>query len=319
MYYWYIAITHFALAFILFFIVNWLGDHSKPLDMGYVHISLSMQDDTAPMFNYLFKVLAPVIFIVLVSALFSSLKIPSFYYKIYWVVIEYWAIRFLVLLIKGRISLLNWPVQILYWVSSIGLAIAIYSLFDKVTYILPSRESLIEQLWLVIILFLYTIFNKLSLRRKGTEERISRYIRNKYLYFHSKYQSLLNDLDDFSQATVYSIMIYEDFNRPRVARCLESILFRKSHSIHTYGVMQIASDHCLSDEESVLCAKERINSVIRNAVSSSCEYYSTWSVLNEVASNYNPGDPEYPDGVYNVFEVLKDQFYPDINDNIESL
>ena len=46
---WYVLILHILLAILLFFIVNWLGAHSSP--MGYMQLSLGMQDDTSPAFN----------------------------------------------------------------------------------------------------------------------------------------------------------------------------------------------------------------------------------------------------------------------------
>ncbi len=55
MHLWNIATTHFILALLLFFFVNWLGKRAEP--MGYIQMSVVIQEDTAPLFNYLFKVL----------------------------------------------------------------------------------------------------------------------------------------------------------------------------------------------------------------------------------------------------------------------
>ena len=66
---WYIVLLHIALSVLLFFIVNWLGARSSVL--GYMQMSIGMKEDTSPMFNYLFKVLAPVVYIVLIAALSS--------------------------------------------------------------------------------------------------------------------------------------------------------------------------------------------------------------------------------------------------------
>ena len=306
-----IALAHLALALILFSLVNWIGKQSEPLGLGYTQISLSMQDDTAPMFNYLFKVLAPVVFMILVATLFQSVGLGLLNSSIYWVVIDYWVIRFLVLGFKGRLKLLNWKVQIIYWVSSIGLAWAVYSLFEKVD-LLPTPESLIEQMWLVIILFLYSVLNKITPPRDKTEKRIEDYIKGKYLHFHSKYEHLLDDMKGPDKAILYSIMIYEDFNRPEAARMIENVLFRKSTKKHTYGVMQVASDHVLSDEESILLAKQRIASdkayVYKHHISDSVSYSESY-IAGMIAQRYNPGDPCYGDRVAEVFSVIYDSFY----------
>ena len=56
-YMWYIALVHFALAIILFFVVNWIG--ARAVSVGYMQLDIAIQEDAAPAFNFLFKVLAP--------------------------------------------------------------------------------------------------------------------------------------------------------------------------------------------------------------------------------------------------------------------
>ena len=69
-YMWYIALTHFTLAIILFFVVNWIG--ARAVSVGYMQLDIVIQEDTAPAFNFLFKVLAPVVFIVLSAVGFEA-------------------------------------------------------------------------------------------------------------------------------------------------------------------------------------------------------------------------------------------------------
>ena len=121
MYPWYIVIIHILLALILFFIVNWLGKRAEP--MGYVKMSVVIQEDTAPLFNYLFKVLAPVVYIILLTAVFQKAGLNQLTSKIFFIVIDYWLIRLLAVILLGHIRLINWITQIVYWVSSIALAI----------------------------------------------------------------------------------------------------------------------------------------------------------------------------------------------------
>lgn len=303
-----------ALALCLFLLVNWLGSKSGPLGLGYVQISLSMQDDMAPVFNYLFKVLAPVVFMVLLYAFFQKCSLDCLNSYIYWVVIDYWLIRFIITMLKERLGLVNWIVQIIYWVSSIGLAVWVYSLFDK-TSVLPSPTSLVEQLWLVIILFLYSVLNKLEPSRKKTELRINRYITRRYLQFRMEYDHLLKNAGAFQKAVLYSIMIFEDFNRPRFARFLEKVFYRKSSKKHTYGIMQVTSDHFLTDEESVMIAKERIQADLQETLKERrIKYlpkneYKLLLLAREVARKYNPGDLDYGFDVGEVFEVLYYKYY----------
>ena len=80
-YYWYILLTHFVLSVALFFIVNWIG--ARAISIGYMQMDIVIQEDSAPAFNFLFKVLAPVVFIILCAVGFEALGIPQFNNNIY--------------------------------------------------------------------------------------------------------------------------------------------------------------------------------------------------------------------------------------------
>jgi hypothetical protein len=61
-YYWFVSKIHFILSVLLFFIVNSIG--ARAISVGYMQMNIVIQEDTAPAFNFLFKVLAPVVFII---------------------------------------------------------------------------------------------------------------------------------------------------------------------------------------------------------------------------------------------------------------
>lgn len=310
-----ICLLHITLAFILFFLTNWIGKHAALLGLGYVSISLGIQDENAPVFNYVYKVLAPVVFMVLVATIFQKIGANDLNHSIYWLVIDYWILRFLVLAIRGRLRLLNWKEQIVYWISSIGIALLVYSFFDKVN-LLPSPTSMIEELWLVIVLFLYNLLNKIHPSREKIAKRIDTYIKKKYSYFHSKYDHLFEGTSAFQKALLYSIMIYEDSNRPIIPRMFERILFRFSKTKHTYGIMQVMSDHVLSDEESILLAKQKVASdsqLIYKKQLATGIVYSAEHIAELIAQCYNPGDPSYGRRVCEVFSVVFASFVPPFN------
>lgn len=305
-----------ALAIILFYFVNWVGAKSKPLNFGYVQMSVGIQDDTAPLFNYLFKVLAPIIYIILLAVLFQNLGLDILCENLYLIVAYYWIFRFLVITFRGQLLLLNWKVQILYWVSSIALAIWVNSIIDKVESVLPSPQTLLEQLWILIILFLYSIFNKMNLSREGTDKRIKKYTFNKVVSFKKRFGIIIDNKfsSDFYKAMTYSIMIYEDFNRPAIARFIERIIFHFSKNPHTYGIMQVKSLHPLSDEESVIQACDKIKadviSFVQNKKFNNKNSIFLFDIYSEVFSLYNPNDAEYCNQVIQVYENIVILFYP---------
>ena len=313
---WYVIITHFVLAVLLFFLVNWLGSRSTPL--GYVQLSIGIQDDTAPAFNYLFKVLAPVVFIILMVALFQVLNLPVFNKNIYLVVVYYWAFRLLYVVMMGHASLLDWKTQVLYWISSIGLSVLVYSFIDKLDTILPSPQSLIEELWILIILFIYSIINKLQLFRGETEQRKKNYIERRYTELYRRFGNQVNSYfdNDLLRALTFSIMIYENYNRSGFARFLERFLMKNSKKKHTYGIMQVMSNHILTDEESVDLGMKKIEQDYKTSVSEETSeglnnFLISW-IVYKVAKAYNSGDEHYSDEVRDVFSHLNEKFYTSI-------
>ena len=285
-------------------------------------MSVGLQDDTAPLFNYLFKVIAPIVYIILLAVLFQSLGYDCLCEHLYLVVIYYWIFRFLYITVRGQLPLLNWKVQILYWFSSIALAVWVDSMIDKVDSVLPSPQALLEQFWILIILFLYSIFNKMNFSRKGAEQRIKNYTYHKVDMFKRKFGNVIDKQfsSDFYKAVVYSIMVYEDFNRPAVARFIERMLFHCSKKPHTYGIMQVTSLKPLSDEESVVKACEKIRADVVSFLPDMPFYDENSIYLSEIANKifslYNPGDEEYHNQTAQVYENITARYYTSLPDDM---
>ena len=316
---WLVVITHITLAILLFFLINWLGEHSTL--WGYTQMSLGLQDETYPAFNFVFRVLAPVVYIILLAALFQSIGLKAFSKNIYLIVVYYWGFRLLFITCVGHGRLLNWPLQFLYWITSIGLAILVYSIIDRLDTILPSPQALIEQLWLIVILFLYSVFNKLTVSRSSTEQRKKKYIDYQYTKLYQKYGDQVNDYfnSDFLRALTFSIMIYENYNRSGIVRFFERLLLSKSRNKHSFGVMQVMSDHVLSDEESIELGMKKIESdYIQAFKDAEDEEFSARGLSLHISNFYNCGDDMYKYEVTDVFDHLCEKFYTDIPTMIQS-
>ena len=204
-----LAVTHIVVAIAMFFIINWIG--AKSVSVGYLQMSIVIKDESYPAFNFLFKAIAPVILMILFVALAQSLDYKELASYCYLMVVYYWLFRILIILILGRWSLTNWKTQLLYWTASIGLSISLYKIIDKVDAILPSPEALRDQMWILIILFLYSVFNKMVFDREGSQKRKGNYIKKTYSQLKSKYDKvILKKCDNqFFVQIVYAIMIYE--------------------------------------------------------------------------------------------------------------
>src|SRR5688572_25518961 len=112
-----VFIIQFLLGIILFFIVNWIGKHSY--SVGYISISVFVQTEEAPAFNYLIRVLTPIVYIIVAAAILYSLNLDRYVINFYLVNVYYLIFRLIFNLITGRGLLLNWSRQFLYWLSII--------------------------------------------------------------------------------------------------------------------------------------------------------------------------------------------------------
>lgn len=312
-YHWYIGIIHFIMAVALFFIVNWIGAHS--LSVGYVQMSVVIKEDSAPAFNFLFKVIAPIVYLILTATIFQQLGFPNLTNNCYLIVVYYWIFRVLWIVCTGRGSLTNWIEQTLYWVCSIGLAIWIYSLLESVDKILPDPRSLLDQLWILIIIFIYSVLNKVQLSREKTIKRKEKYLERRYKKFHQKYDNIIKEFfhDDFYEAVTYSIMIYEDFNRPIFVRWIEYISFFIKRKPHTLGIMQVMTSAYINNEESIQLAMKKIKE--DGDKINKKEYYYKSGIAISIAEKYNGGDYSYADEIRQVYLFIATKFYNITDEN----
>lgn len=305
-YTWHIATIHFLAAIILFYIINWIG--AKSISVGYMQMSIVAEEESYPAFNFLFKAIAPVIIMILFVALAQTVHFESFTNHCYLIVVYYWLFRISVVILYGRGYLTNWLTQLFYWVTSIGLSIYVYKLIDKVDKILPDPDSLRDEMWILIILFLYSTFNKMTFDRKGTLKRKEKYIKETYTRLKYRYNKIISKECDnyFFTQVIYAIMIYENFNRPQIVRWTEYICFWLTKKPHTLGIMQVTSSKWITNEQSILLATNKVtsdcNSIINNLVNNKNGFYLT-CVVRKIAGKYNKDD-DYVDEVEQIFTTI---------------
>lgn len=316
---WIISVSHLILAVLLFFLVNWIGKNS--ISVGYRQLSVVLQEDTAPAFNFLFKVLAPTVYLILCIAFFQLIHLDAFVDKCYLIVVYYWAIRLAWNLFSNRWRLLDWCQQIIYWIASIGISFWIYKNIEDIGSILPKGESLLEEMWLLIIVFLYSVINKMKIGETRTIARKDNYIRTRYDKFKSKYDNIIHPFfnNDLYEAITYSIMIYEDFNRPYMIRMIENLKFRISREPMTLGIMQMTTDTYITDKESVTRAIRKIASDINAYIAEQTENPEegdaptiyTYNLISYIADKYNGGDFNYSEEIEQIFDKINKMYYRD--------
>jgi len=176
-----VVLVQVLLAVVLFFVANWLGGHS--ISSGYHLMSLLETVDEAPVFNFVFRVATPLVYIAITAALLYGLGFDRYVQNYYAVVVYYVLIRWLYNIAVGRARLLNWLLQLGTAAFTIACA---YFLDRKVLSIretlLPDPRGLNSNLWILIIIYVFTVLNRIPVTQAGAVKRRRGYIIHRLLY-----------------------------------------------------------------------------------------------------------------------------------------
>lgn len=222
-------------------------------------------------------------------------------------------------LFANRWDLLDWRQIIIYWIVSIGLSVWIYKNIENVDNILPKGEALLEEMWLLIIVFLYSVINRMKFGESRAIKRKDTYISSRYEKFKSEYNDIIHPYFNNPTAEVltYSIMIYEDFNRPFMIRMVENLKFFVTRKPHTLGIMQVTTDRYINDTESVRLAIQKIAGGINDYIRENSENSEareevtiyTCDLIYHIAALYNGGNPNYSAEIMQIFDKINSLFY----------
>lgn len=243
--------VHMFLALCLFLTTNWLGKHSSAF--GYLSLSMFARADEAPAFNFLFRVLTPVVFMTVAAATLYLLNIDWAAKNIYLIVPYSFVIRATFNVATSRARLVNWPAQATHLFVSTAIAWFAYDrLVSNREYLLPDADSLGNELWLGIAVFVYAVINKIQLASDATARRKQRYLEHRLDLYQMRYGDIVDRLvrNEKLKALTYAVMIYEAFNRPKFYRVLEIPLFFLGYA-KTLGIMQVTTSKLITERESV--------------------------------------------------------------------
>jgi hypothetical protein len=304
----------------LFFLINWIGKHSYSI--GYMEISIFVKTEEAPALNFLIRVLTPVVYIIVVSTIFYYFGLDKYVWNIFLVNIYYIIFRLLFNLLTNRGLLLNWYRQFLYWSAIVIISYFTYDKIIKVkTNILPDFTTVANELWIIILIFIFQVANNIRLSQDGTIKRKQNYLKIRYNYFKNLYGKKISEItqNEVLEAITYAILIYEDFNRPKLVRIIEDIKFRMTKKPHTLGVMQVSSTRLLTDSESVILGTTKIVNAykmyLQKTPNENQDYYE-WSAMSQIIGDYNTGT-SYSYEVTELAQTIKEEFYKGTNDTLD--
>jgi hypothetical protein len=304
----------------LFFLINWIGKHSYSI--GYMEISIFVKTEEAPALNFLIRVLTPIVYIIIVSTSLYYFGLDKFVWNIYLVNIYYILFRLIFNLATNRGLLLNWYRQFLYWTAIVVISYFTYEKLIKVkANILPDFTTVANELWIIILIFIFQVANNLRFSQEATQKRKDNYLKSRYHYFKRFYGQLIKDLtkNEILESIVYAIIIYEDFNRPEIVRQVENLKFKLTKNPLTLGVMQVRSDKLISDLESVKLGIEKIlnsyKKYLENPEDVGEDYFDLYA-KKYIIRDYNYGE-SYNEEVNTLAETIQEIFYKDTIDSLE--
>lgn len=295
-----ITIVHIVLAIILFFTVNLLGQHS-PSSLGYYQLTTFLETEEAPAFNFVIRVLTPAVYLILLSTLFYSVGLDKLTVSIYLVSVYYVLFRTFFNILINRSILINWKKHLFYSLSIVGLCYFIYVKFIRTkANILPDFSNMSNELWIIIIIFLYNFINNIQPSDKSAQKRKEKYIDSQFERINAKYgQIIISEIAVHRlRHLAFAIIIYEDFNRPKLFRIIERLKFLLTKKPHTLGIMQVMTNKNINDKESVKLGINKLNGDFNNL---KLEYLSDQEM---------PGTNEWKDDLYQ--KKLVEKYNPSI-------
>lgn len=309
------------LAILLFFLINWIGRHS--FSVGYMQISMFLKVEEAPAFNFLFRVISPIVYLFFTSTILYKLGLDKYVTDFYFVSIYYVLFRLIFNLVTNRGLLMNWFRQFIYWLAIISISYFSYvEIIYKKENILPDFTTIANELWIIILVFMFHVMNQIRVSSDNTIKRKENYLKSRFVFFEKKYGTLINEKveNDKLKAITYALMIYEDFNRPKAIRLLENIRFFMTKKRHSLGVMQVQSDRYINDKESVELAIEKLKlahnkALNKKKISDIHNHHEDngwsyeWSIERKIVSDYNR-DNMYVHEISTLTESIFDNFFP---------
>ena len=138
---------------------------------------------------------------------------------------------------------------------------------DEVEDIIPSGKEVRLLVWIIILLYIYNFlkenFSKLNLKKEEVEfNKNSEYIVTNYARFKNKYHKNITKfkLEDL----LYSIMIYENYNRPQLARKVDDFKYKLNNKKRKYGIMQVYSNYPIDDIKSIKISMKKLAKIDAN-------------------------------------------------------
>lgn len=171
--------------------------------------------------------------------------------------------------------------------------------FSKVDSILPNMDMIKTIIWFIIFIYLYNLIEELIKvhdKDKNTYNALQdkNYIISSYAKYKLQYKDVLHDYDSIIRQLVLSILVYEDYNTPKLKRKLDNLLFGRLTKVAKLGIMQVETKTFITDEESIRFVSNALEKKYENLTNKKVniakiilkEYLQDYSKYNTVLKIY---------------------------------
>jgi len=222
--------------------------------------------------NYvIFRTFPPFIIISLFGAIYQKYSISSNYIFLFLISIFISTLpRDIKQLSKHEVTLSEKIMHILNLIVLTMLAIILGYLLSivNIAFLAPSLEGIIDNLWaslfaaLLIIFYLDTTnINKHFKNEEESRIKLANYVVNSLTQIENKFGSIIDKYclrNHCSKTLLYSILIYENLNRPILVRMIENVFVKLTKKTMTVGIAQVKSSKPLTDEKSIEVASVKL-------------------------------------------------------------
>jgi hypothetical protein len=314
-----------ALALVLFLASNWLGGHT--MSFGYSTISFFEVNDNAPAFNFTYRVATPQVFLVLSAAALHYSEVPFDRSMLWQVTALSFLVRWAFNIVRGRAALIVWTRQFAIAIPAIAISKWLSSqiLYDAKRF-LPDKANLTTELWMVVILFLYSTAGGITLSAERPNHKKAQYIAARYYALKRDYRAAIAEVatTPWTEPLAFSVLLVETFNRPRAYQLLERWVLFPLGLARSLGPMQVKTNRPITDEESVRIGTTHLDKLLQDKLAvissdrsesedsdGSPSFWNYYYAVRDVAVAYNP-DGSYADEVSELFSDIVSKYYPSL-------
>jgi len=285
-----IFLLYVCFSFILFLLLNMIPKNSKN--------------------SNLFKIIFPIIYIIILAGIFSEINFSSFNDNLFLIVIIEFIIRiyYTNYILKQDVFLEEKYYSKLYSCSIILSYVTNIYFINKVESVFPNLEDMKVIIWLLIFYF-FSSFIKIDFSFSRCEDS-ERYNEKRKEYFIVSYTKLKIKYHDILVSKysdliplVYAIMVFENNKKPAFVRRMDGIKSKFTGILPKQGIMQVSSRKILTDDESIVVVIKQLEKIYSKLNTS--KKISKSNLIENILSQYYKKDSCYQE-VLSIYHEIKD-------------